>query len=120
MIDVLAEVERYKRLARILSVAVDAEGDSGRGPQRAPEGHNAEENGRHDPGILDLCGPSEPDKSDDSSDGDRDGHDESELGLVQTTVPPSHRFDDYITDSARNARAQNAADEWGDVDEAGL
>ncbi len=117
--DVLAEVERHERLSGVLSVAVHAKGDSRRGAERAPERDDAEEHRRHDPGVLRVGGPSEPDQPEHGGDGDGDGHDQSELGFVEAAVSPSHRLDDDVADFPGDGRAQDTADEGCYVDEAG-
>lgn len=52
--DVFAEIERDKCFARILSVGVHAEGDGCRRAQRAAEGDDAKEDGRHNPLVVNL------------------------------------------------------------------
>ena len=118
--DVLAEVERDERLARVLAVAVDAERDGGRAAERAPERDDAEEDGRHDPRVALLRAPAEAHQPDDRRDGDGHRHDEAELGLVQPAVAPRHRFDDDVGDFAGHGCPEDAADEGADVDETGL
>lgn len=111
--DVLGEVQRDESLARVLAVAVDAEGDGGRRAEGAAEGDNAEEDGRHDPGVMDLGGPAEAHEPDDRGDGYGSGHHETELRLVQPTVASGHRANDDVADLPGDGGANDTADEGG-------
>lgn len=115
--DVLAKVQRHERLAGVLPVAIDAEGDRRGGAERAAKRHDAEEHSRHDPGVVHVGGPAEADQAEQRGDGDRDDHDEAELRLVQAAVAAGHSLDDDVADFSRDGGAEDAADERGHVDE---
>lgn len=117
MEDVLAEVQCDEGLARVLAVAVHAEGDGGGGAEGAAKGDDAEEDGRHDPGVALLGGPAEAHEPDDGGDGYGEGEDEAEFRLVQTAVASGHVADDDVADLAGDGGSQDAADEGGEVDQ---
>lgn len=73
--DVLAKVERHQRLAGVLAVRVDAEGDGGGGAEGAAKGDDAEEDGGDDPSVAFLGRPAKAHQADGGGDGDGSGHD---------------------------------------------
>lgn len=102
---VLAKIQRHERLASVLTVAVHAERDGRRGAQRAAERHDAEEHRGYYPGVVHVGGPAESDEAEQGRDQDGDGHDQSELGLVEAAVSPRHCFDNHVADPTSDGRA---------------
>ena len=102
-----------------MPVAIDAEGDGRRTPQRAPETDNAKEDGRNNPPVPFGRAPPEAHEADTGSERDGNGHDESELGLVDAAIAPTHEADDDVADFSRDGGAEDAADEGAQIDEAG-
>ena len=96
MEDVLAEVERDERLARVLSVTVHAKSNCSGRAERTAEGDDAEEDSRHDPEVAFLGRPAEAHKTDGCTDGNGYGHDEAELGFVDAAISTSHVPNDYV------------------------
>lgn len=117
---VLAPVQTDQRLARILSIAVHGKRDRRRATETTSETDDAEEDRRHDPGVPLFCGPAETPEPGGRGERNRQGHDEAEFGLVDAVVVARHVADDDVGELACDCRAQDAADEGGEVDEACL
>lgn len=115
--DVLGEIERDQRFAGVLAVAVDAVRDGRGRAERAPKRDDAEEDGRHDPPVVVLCGPAKSCEADDRADRDGHGHDQPEFGLVEAAVALCHPSDDDVRNLARDAGAKDTPDKGREVDE---
>ena len=115
----LRKVQRNQRLPRILPITVNSKRNRRRTPQRAPKTNHPEENSRHDPAIPLRRAPPKAHQPDRRRDRDRRRHDEPKLRLIDAAVAPRHEPDDDIADLACDGGAEDAADEGGDVDEAG-
>lgn len=119
MQDVLAKIQRHQRLPGVKPVTIHSEGDGGGAAKRAPETDNAKEHGRHDPRVAFFSAPAKAHETRGGGEGDRRSHDEAELGLVDAAVAAGHALDDKVGGLAGDGGAEDAADERGDVDEAG-
>lgn len=120
MKDILAKVQRHKRLARILPVRVHAESNRRGTPQRAAKANHAQKYRRHNPQVPLLGGPAVAHEADERGEEDRDRHHETEFGLVEPTVAPRHGFDDDIGHLTGDGGSQHAADKGRDVHQARL
>lgn len=114
----LREIQSHEGFACILPIAVHRKSNRSRTAQTAPETDNPEEHGRHDPRVALGGTPPEAHEADHSGEHDGDGHDEAELGLVDAAVAAAHEAHDDVADLSSDGRAEDAADEGGDVDEA--
>lgn len=114
----LREIQGYEGFACILPIAVHRKSNRSRAAQTAPETDDAEEHRRHDPRVALGGTPPEAHEADDGGEHDGDGHDEAELRLVDATVAAAHEAHDDVADLPSDGRAEDAADEGGDVDEA--
>lgn len=118
--DVLAEIESDKGLTRVLAVAVDGKRDGRGGAESAAKRDDAEEEGGYHPVVTDLGRPPEAHQPNNGGDEHGAGHDEAELGFIQTAVSARHGLHDDIAHLSRCGRTQDATDERRQVDEARL
>lgn len=120
MKNILAEIQRHKRLARILPVRVHAKGNRRGTPQRAAKANDAQKHCGHNPQVPLLGGPAVAHEADERGKENRDGHHEAKLGLVEPAVAPRHGFDNDIRHFTGDGCSQDAADKGRDVHQARL
>lgn len=112
------EIQSDEGFTCILPVTVHRKSDRSCAAETTPETDDPEEHRRHDPRVSLGGTPPEAHEADDGGDHDRDGHDEAELRLVDAAVAATHEAHDDIADFPCYGRAEYAAHERGDVDEA--
>ena len=117
MQDVFAKVERHECLAGMLTIAVDAECNGGCGPKGAAKRDNAEKDGRNDPAIMNLGGPSKSYQPDDGGDGHGSDHNETKFRFIEPAVTSRYRTYDDIANLAGDHSTQDAADKGREIDQ---